>query len=385
YQLVLNKTPFYPEGGGQVGDTGLLIFDCEVIQVLDTIKENDLTIHIIDRLPENLNVPVFGEVDAEKRTLTENNHSATHLLHAALRQVLGNHVHQKGSLVKDEYLRFDISHYQKVSDQEIEQVENIVNEKIRENIHLEEARSIPVEEAKNAGAMMLFGEKYGDVVRMITFDPAYSRELCGGCHVKATGQIGFFKITSESGIAAGVRRIEAVTAKFADKYISKQLTELQAIKSFFKNNNNTPKNVSDLIESNKELIKDVEKLRVSQAVAMKDKFIANAYAHNEAKIIKQHIKDTDVKAAKTLSANIITEAGDAVVLLCLENGDKVTIMLSIADNLVKHKNWHAGKIVSELAKEVGGGGGGQPFYASAGGSDKQGIQKVINQLDNYLN
>lgn len=385
YQLVLNKTPFYPEGGGQVGDTGLLIFDCEVIQVLDTIKENDLIIHIIDRLPENLNVPVFGEVDAEKRTLTENNHSATHLLHAALRQVLGNHVHQKGSLVKDEYLRFDISHYQKVSDQEIEQVENIVNEKIRENIHLEEARSIPVEEAKNAGAMMLFGEKYGDVVRMITFDPAYSRELCGGCHVKATGQIGFFKITSESGIAAGVRRIEAVTAKFADKYISKQLTELQAIKSFFKNNNNTPKNVSDLIESNKELIKDVEKLRVSQAVAMKDKFIANAYAHNEAKIIKQHIKDTDVKAAKTLSANIITEAGDAVVLLCLENEDKVTIMLSIADNLVKHKNWHAGKIVSELAKEVGGGGGGQPFYASAGGSDKQGIQKVLNQLDNYLN
>ncbi len=384
FQLVLNNTPFYPEGGGQVGDTGIFIFDCEVIQVLNTVKENDLIIHIIDRLPEKLDVPVFGEVDADKRTLTENNHTATHLLHAALRQVLGTHVHQKGSLVKDEYLRFDISHYQKVSDQELADVERIVNEKIRENIKLEEARSIPIEEAKKAGAMMLFGEKYGDSVRMITFDPEYSRELCGGCHVKSTGQIGYFKITSESGIAAGVRRIEAVTAKYAEHYINQQLKELNAIRSFFKNNNNTPKNVSDLIDANKDLQKDIEKLQVAQAAGLKDQLIAKANKYKDVNIIKSRLQSIDSKAAKTLSVNILAETEDAVVLFCLENEDKVTIMLSISEHLVNQNGWHAGKIVSELAKEVGGGGGGQPFYATAGGSDKNGIPKVLNMLESLL-
>lgn len=385
FQLVLDSTPFYSEGGGQVGDTGILIFDCEVIQVLNTVKENDLIIHIIDRLPDNLDVPVYGEVDAEKRILTENNHSATHLLHAALRQVLGSHVHQKGSLVKDKYLRFDISHFQKVSDQELAEVEQIVNEKIRQNIQLEEARSISIAEAKASGAMMLFGEKYGDLVRMITFDPAFSRELCGGCHVKATGQIGYFKITSESGIAAGVRRIEAVTAKHAEQYINEQLNELAAIKSFFKSNINTPKHVSDLIETNKELQKDVEKLRVSQASSQKDQLIESATTHNGVKIIKSHLKDVDSKAAKTLSVNILAETGDAVVLFCLEDESKVTIMLSIAEHISKKKNWHAGKIISELAKEVGGGGGGQPFYATAGGSNKAGINNVLSKIDELLN
>jgi alanyl-tRNA synthetase len=241
YQIVLDKTPFYPEGGGQVGDTGFLMFDGEVVMVLDTKKENDLIIHIIDRIPDNIASPIYAEIDAIKRTLTENNHSATHLLHAALRQVLGTHVHQKGSLVKDDYLRFDVSHFQKITDYELAQVEKIVNQKIRQNIALEEARSIPLEAAKEAGAMMLFGEKYGDTVRMITFDPSYSRELCGGCHVRATGQLGFFKITSEAGIAAGVRRIEAVTADKAEEYINKQVKELTAVKSFFKNNVNTVK------------------------------------------------------------------------------------------------------------------------------------------------
>lgn len=385
FQLVLDNTPFYPEGGGQVGDTGILIFDCEVIQVLDTVKENDLIIHIIDRLPEKLDVPVFGEVDVTKRTLTENNHTATHLLHAALRQVLGNHVHQKGSLVKDEYLRFDVSHYQKISDQELAAVEQIVNEKIRKNIPLEEARRIPIEAAKQAGAMMLFGEKYGDYVRMITFDPEYSRELCGGCHVQATGQIGYFKITSESGIAAGVRRIEAITASYAEQYINQQIKELHAIKSFFKNNNNTPKNVSDLLETNKELLKDIEKLQAAQAAGLKDQLIAKGTKHKDVLIIKSRLRDIDAKAAKTLSVNILAEVGAAVVLFCIEQEDKITIMLSIAEQIVQQNGWHAGKIVSELAKEVGGGGGGQPFYATAGGSNKEGIQHVFDKLESLLN
>lgn len=384
YQLVLDKTPFYPEGGGQVGDTGILVFDGEVIQVLNTIKENDLIIHIIDRLPEHIDGTVICEVDSIKRKLTENNHSATHLLHSALRQVLGTHVHQKGSLVKDEYLRFDVSHFQKITDQEISDVERIVNEKIRENIQLEEARSIPIEEAKKAGAMMLFGEKYGDTVRMITFDPEYSRELCGGCHVKATGQIGYFKITSESGIAAGVRRIEAVTADFAEKYINMQLKDLNAIKSFFKNNNNTPKNVADLIDDNKEMQKEIEKLQIAQAAGLKDNLIAAATTYQNVKIIKSHLHNVDAKAAKTLSVNILNEVKDGVVLLCLENEDKVTIMLSIAEHTSKNKGWHAGKIISDLAKEVGGGGGGQPFYATAGGSDKEGISKVLKKLESLL-
>lgn len=384
FQLVLDKTPFYPEGGGQVGDTGILIFDGEVIQVLDTVKENELIIHIIDRLPENLDATVIGEVDTLKRKLTENNHTATHLLHAALRKVLGTHVHQKGSLVKDEYLRFDVSHFQKITDQEISEVERIVNEKIRENIYLEEARSISIEEAKNKGAMMLFGEKYGDNVRMITFDPEYSRELCGGCHVKATGQIGLFKITSESGIAAGVRRIEAVTADYAEKYINQQIKELNAIKSFFKNNNNTPKNIADLIEDNKVMQKEIEKLQVAQASQQKDSLISTAITHQGVQIIKRHLQNIDVKAAKTLSVNILNEVKAGVVLLCLENEDKVTIMLSISEQISKNKGWHAGKIISELAKEVGGGGGGQPFYATAGGSNKDGIANVIKKLELLL-
>lgn len=384
FQLVLDKTPFYPEGGGQVGDTGFLMFDGEVVMVLDTKKENDLIIHIIDRIPDNISGLVYGEVDANKRSLTENNHSATHLLHAALRQVLGNHVQQKGSLVKDEYLRFDISHFQKMTDAELAQVEKIVNDKIRQNITLGEARSLPIEEAKKAGAMMLFGEKYGDHVRMITFDPTYSRELCGGCHVKSTGQIGLFKIVSESGIAAGVRRIEAVTAFKAEEYVNKQILELTAIKSFFKNNINTPKNVADLQEENKELQKEVEKLRAMHASAMKDSLIQSATHTEGVKVVATMLKDVDSKSAKTLSVNMLAEMGEAVILFGLEDQGKATIMLSISESLTKTKNWHAGNIIRELAKEINGGGGGQAFFATAGGTDAQGLPNALNKLTQLL-
>lgn len=384
FQLVLNKTPFYPEGGGQVGDTGFLMFENEVVRVLDTKKENDLIIHIIDRIPDNISAPVYAEVNANKRSLTENNHSATHLLHAALRQVLGTHVQQKGSLVQDEYLRFDVSHYQKMTDQELAQIEKIVNEKIRANIPLIEDRSLPIEDAKKAGAMMLFGEKYGETVRMITFDPGFSRELCGGCHVKFTGQLGFFKITSESGIAAGVRRIEAVTAGKAEEYINNQLHELSAIRSFFKNNSNTVRNIADLQEENKSLQKEIEKLRALQAVGMKDSLLKSVKSHNGASIVVAKLKDIDTKSAKTLSVNILSELQNGVVMFGFEDKDKATIMLSIDESLVKDRSWHAGNIIKELAKNINGGGGGQAFYATAGGSDISGLEKALSQLDNYL-
>jgi alanyl-tRNA synthetase len=232
YQLVLNRTPFYPEGGGQVGDTGFMSFGGEKIRVLDTKKENTLVMHIVEKFPENIDDDsVLCMVDAQKRLLTESNHSATHLLHAALRQVLGTHVQQKGSYLDAHTLRFDFQHFQKVNDEEISRIETIVNRKIRENIKLEEARNLPIEEAKKSGATMLFGEKYGESVRMITFDPGYSRELCGGCHVRYTGQIGYFKITTETAVAAGVRRIEAVTAAGAEVYVAALENEMAAIKN----------------------------------------------------------------------------------------------------------------------------------------------------------
>jgi alanyl-tRNA synthetase len=385
YQLILDKTPFYPEGGGQVGDTGFLMFEGEVVMVLDTIKENDLIIHIIDRIPDNVSSAVYGEVDTNKRSLTENNHSATHLLHAALRQVLGTHVQQKGSLVKDDYLRFDVSHYQKITDQELAQVEKIVNQKIRQNIALEEARALPLEEAKKSGAMMLFGEKYGDTVRMITFDPTYSRELCGGCHVKATGQLGYFKITSESGIAAGVRRIEAVTADKAEEYINRQAGELTAIRSFFKNNVNTVKNIADLHEENKNLHREIEKLRVIQAASLKDTLMASAKDTSGLKVLTAKLKDMDSKSAKTLAYNIQAELGESVILFGLEDQGKASIMLTISESLTKSKALHAGNIVKALATEINGGGGGQAFFATAGGTEVSGLERALSRLNEFLN
>ncbi|MGB4840529.1 MAG: alanine--tRNA ligase [Saprospiraceae bacterium] len=385
YQLVLTQTPFYPEGGGQVGDTGFLMFGGEIVKVTDTIKENELIIHIVDSIPYNVDSPVYGEVDELKRKLTENNHSATHLLHAALREVLGTHVQQKGSLVKDEYMRFDVSHYQKITDNELLLVEKIVNEKIRQNIELDEQRSLPIEEARKLGAMMLFGEKYGDTVRMVTFDPSYSRELCGGCHVRRTGQLGLFKITSESGIAAGVRRIEATTALKAEQYVNEQINELNAIKSFFKNNINTVKNIADLQEENKNLQKEIEKLRVIQTASIKEKLLSEATSKGGVKILSTRLKDMDSKSAKTLSVNLQAELGESIVLFGLEEANKPSLMLSISDSLTKSKGWHAGNIIKTLAKEINGGGGGQPFFATAGGTESSGLDKALSMLEECLN
>ncbi|VAW29915.1 Alanyl-tRNA synthetase, partial [hydrothermal vent metagenome] len=265
FEVVLDKTPFYAESGGQVGDTGLLVSENETLHVTDVKSENNLRVHYVAEEPKNPEAVFRAEVDEEKRTLTADNHSATHLMHAALRHVLGSHVEQKGSLVDAHRLRFDFSHFAKMSEGEIKEVEKIVNKKIRENIPSDIRQNVPIEKAKKMGAMALFGEKYGDKVRVVTFDPDYSVELCGGIHVPATGQIGYFKIISESGIAAGVRRIEAVTADAAEAYINEQLELLKNIKSHFKVQVNPIQAVEHLLEENATYRKEIEKLQKEQA------------------------------------------------------------------------------------------------------------------------
>jgi len=376
--VVLDKTPFYAEGGGQVGDKGEIIVGDQKIIVYDTKKENDLIIHFVNELPTDASTLVDAKINATRRVLTENNHSATHLLHAALRQVLGTHVQQKGSLVKDEYLRFDFSHFEKVSTEQLKEVEQLVNAKIRENISLIENRNISVQDAKEAGAMMLFGEKYGEFVRMITFDEDFSRELCGGCHVDTTGQIGLMKITSESAIAAGVRRIEAITAEAAEKFVSDAIDQLTEVKGLLKNPKDLTGGIQDLQEENKVLKKEIEKLMAAQAGNMKEDLIKAAEDINGVKVIRTILKGLDSKSAKSLAGSIEQIVGDCVILFGID-GEKPQLQLSVSRALTE-KGLHAGNMVSELAKNIKGGGGGQSFYASAGGSDASGLQAAVDQL-----
>ncbi|MEM1326468.1 MAG: alanine--tRNA ligase [Bacteroidota bacterium] len=377
YQIVLNRTPFYAESGGQVGDSGTLSFGKEVIKVLDTKKENDLTIHIVDRLPENINAPVQATINTQKRALTENNHSATHLLHAALRDVLGAHVQQKGSLNNERYLRFDFQHFQKMTDEEIRQVEQIVNEKIRANITKGERRSVPIEEARNSGAMMLFGEKYGDEVRMITFDKDFSQELCGGCHVDSTGEIGYFKILSESAVAAGVRRIEAVTASAAEQHLNEELDTLDEVRQLFKNPKNVVKSVSDLQEENKQLQKRIEQLLNAQAAQIKTQLKSSFESINSVNVLVQQVDLADSKALKNLAYQLEKEVGDAVIVFGAVIKDKPQLMVTISENMTKEKNLNAGQIVRNSAKHIKGGGGGQAFFATAGGKDASGMDAAL--------
>jgi alanyl-tRNA synthetase len=386
YQIVLNRTPFYPEGGGQVGDTGWMTFGTERIRVVDTKKENTLVIHIVEKLPEEIDdQTVRCQVDETKRRLTESNHSATHLLHAALRKVLGTHVQQKGSFLDDHTLRFDFQHFQKMTDAEIAEIEQIVNEKIRENIALEEARNLPIEEARKAGAMMLFGEKYGDSVRMITFDPAYSRELCGGCHVHRTGQIGYFKVTSESAVAAGVRRIEAVTAKGAEQYVSTLETEINAIKNTLKAKD-LAKAIGDLQDENKRLQKEVERLVVEQASGLREGLRSKFETVNGVNFLATMLPINDANAIKTLAFELDREIGNALVAFGSVSADgKPLLTIKISEDLAKSKGLNAGTMVRELAQQfLKGGGGGQPFFATAGGSDASQIGAAVDAVKRYL-
>lgn len=386
YQLVLDRTPFYPEGGGQVGDRGIIQFEEETIQVLDTIKENDLIIHLVDRLPLNPGAPVnLAQIDIARRRLIENNHSATHLLHAALRQTLGSHVQQKGSYLDDKSLRFDFSHFQKLSDDELSAVERIVNEKIRANIHLEETRNIPLEEAKKAGAMMFFGEKYGETVRMITFDPYYSRELCGGCHVNQTGKIGFFKITAESAVAAGVRRIEAVTAIAAEQWAAEHERHLNAIKNALKAKDPV-RAVVELQEENKRLQKEIERLTLAQAQALKAGLRDQALQSDGYRLIAAILPLQDANAARTLAFELEQELAPAAIALgCISADGKPMLALKFSDALAKEKGFNAGTLAREMAGQyLKGGGGGQPTFATAGGADAAGLETAIAAIRSHL-
>ncbi len=385
YQIVLNKTPFYAESGGQAGDTGYMEFDGERIEVLDTKKENDLIIHIVNKVPENIQAEnVLAQVDATKRAATSQNHSATHLMHAALHRILGKHAVQKGQNVDDERLRFDFSHFQAVTKDELAEIEHLVNQKIRENIQLEEVRNMPIEEARKTGAMMLFGEKYGETVRVITFDKDFSRELCGGTHVQATGEIGLFKIVSESAVAAGVRRIEAITADEAEKYINEELAELNAIREAFKNPKEPAKRVLDLMEENKRLQKQIEAMLLEQAAGLQKELRAEFVQKNGIQLLVKRIPLTDANAVKTLAYNLEKEIGNAVIVFGTVANDKPLLTIRISDELVQTKGMNAGNLIRELAKDIKGGGGGQAFFATAGGSDVSGLDAALARVKDLV-
>lgn len=384
FQLVLDKTPFYAESGGQVGDTGYLQSANEKINIINTQKENNLIIHITDKLPENVETVFTAQVDENRRRLIADNHSATHLLHAALKQVLGSHVNQKGSLVAPDYLRFDFSHFAKMTDEEVKTVEHIVNQKIRENIQLNEQRNIPIAEAQAQGATALFGEKYGDTVRVITFDKNYSMELCGGTHVPATGQIGYFKITAETSVAAGVRRIEAITADKAEEFINQQVALVEEAKVLLNNPKDLKKGIENLLNEKAELQKRLEALENAQVQQVKAELKLKAEAINGVNFIAQRVSIGSADAIKNLAFALSKEVDNLFMVLAAEVSDKPNITVMISENLVKEKGYDAGKIVRELAKLVKGGGGGQNFYATAGGNDVSGIDAVIAEAKKHL-
>ncbi len=382
YQLVFDQTPFYGESGGQVGDTGYIEFEGVKTVIFDTQKENNLIVHLAEKLPENPEETFTAVVNFSKRIKTANNHTATHLLHAALREVLGTHVEQKGSLVNADHLRFDFSHFQKMSDEEIEKVEEIVNQKIRENSPLEENRALPIDEAKEMGAMMLFGEKYGDAVRVIKFGD--SVELCGGTHVAATGQIGMFKIVSESAIAAGVRRIEAITADHAEKYVNDQIKTLKSIQETIKGSKNILESVMNLLKENNELSKQIEVFNRERLKILKSNMKSKVLQEDGINIISGVVDVDNAGMIKDLAFQLKNELDNMFLVLGAEINGKPNLTIMISENLVQEKGLNAGQIVREAGKEIKGGGGGQPFYATAGGKDVSGIQAAIEKALAFL-
>lgn len=382
YQLVFDRTPFYGESGGQVGDTGYIESDGIKTPVTDTQKENNLTVHLVDKLPENPDDFFKAVVSNVRRGQIVNNHTATHLLHAALREVLGTHVEQKGSLVNADHLRFDFSHFQKLTDEEIEKVEEIVNAKIRLNSALEENRSVPIEDAKKLGAMMLFGEKYGDAVRVIKFGE--SVELCGGCHVNATGQIGMLKIVSEGAIAAGVRRIEAITAARAEKFVNDQIKTLKSIKETVKGSKDIYGSVMSLLQENSELSKQLENFQRESLKILKANLKSKVLVERGVNIIADKISVDNPAMVKDLAFQLKGEVENLFLILGAEVNGKPNLTIMISDNLVSEKGLNAGQIVREAGREIKGGGGGQPFYATAGGKDIAGLQNAIDKALTFL-
>ncbi|MEE9350473.1 MAG: alanine--tRNA ligase [Flavobacteriaceae bacterium] len=382
YQLVFNMTPFYPEGGGQVGDKGYLeVPNGNVIYIVDTKKENGLIIHFSKHLPKNIKDTFKAVVDEKQRFRTECNHTATHLLHQALRKILGKHVEQKGSAVHSKYLRFDFSHFSKLSVKEIQEVEDFVNARIRGKLPLKEFRSIPMKKALEKGAMALFGEKYGDAVRMIKFGK--SKELCGGTHVKNTSDIWHFKITQEGAIASGIRRIEAITSDAVKDFYSVQDKEFSKIKLAFKNPADTVQSVLNLQNENSKLKKQIDSLMKEKAQFVKGDLINQIIEINGVNFLSATL-DLDPKSIKDLMFDMGQKVDSLFFIAGTKSEDKAMLTCFISKNLVADKNLDAGKVVRELGKLIHGGGGGQPFFATAGGRNPDGIDAALEKAKNYL-
>ncbi len=382
YQLVFNITPFYAEGGGQVGDTGFIEADGKKYSILEVKREHNLIIHLVNELPEEPGLAFKAVINQKNRLATQCNHSATHLLHHALREVLGKHLEQKGSLVNPEHLRFDFSHFQKVTSEQIAEIEKRVNAKIRENIPTDEKRDTPIEKARELGAMALFGEKYGDLVRVISFGD--SVELCGGTHVKATGQIGFFRITSESSIAAGIRRIEAVTAFEAEKYVNSRLQILQGISELFNSNKNLLSDVDTLIKDKQELSKQLEQFSKDAAKVVKNSLKETVVPIHGVNTIITTIKLNSSSLIKEIAYQLKGEIDNLFLVLGCEIEGKASLTVMISDNLVTEKGLNANEIIREIAKSIDGSGGGQPFFATAGGKKPDGLTAALDKAKTFI-
>ncbi len=381
YQIVLDATPFYPEGGGQVGDKGTLVSANEIIDIIDTKKENNLILHFAKQLPENINANFTAKVNTDLLTSTSKNHSATHLMHLALRTILGTHVEQKGSLVNPNHLRFDFSHFSKVTDEEIRKVEAFVNQRIEEQLQLVEHQNIPIQQAMAQGAMALFGEKYGDNVRMIEFGE--SKELCGGIHVKNTAEIWHFKILSEGAVAAGIRRIEAITGDAVKAFFTQQENTLESIKETLKNPQDTIKAVVSLQEDNAKLKKQIELLLKEKAKNLKGELASQLQEINDVKFLAIQV-DLNAEGAKDLAYELGTLGTNLFLVLATSEDDKPMLTCYISKELVASKNLNAGTVVRELGKYIQGGGGGQPFFAIAGGKNVGGIKEALEKAIDFI-
>ena len=381
YQIVLNNTPFYPEGGGQVGDKGTLVSANETIDIIDTKKENNLILHFAKQLPENVEASFTAKVNTDLRSATSKNHSATHLMHQALRSILGTHVEQKGSLVNPNYLRFDFSHFAKMTEAELHQVEDFVNARIQEQLPLLERRNIPFQQAVDEGAMALFGEKYGDTVRAIKFGE--SMELCGGIHVKNTAEIWHFKIVSEGAVAAGIRRIEAITSDAVKDYYAANETVLDEIKIALKNPQDTLKAVANLQEENAKLTKQLEGLLKDKVKNMTTEMVAQLQTINGIQFLAKLV-DLDANAAKDLAYEIGATGKNIFLVLATAEEEKPMLSCYISKELVAEKNFNAGTVVRELGKYIQGGGGGQPFFATAGGKNVAGIADALENAAAFI-
>ena len=381
YQIVLDNTPFYPEGGGQVGDKGTLVSANETIEIIDTKKENNLILHFAKQLPENIEAGFVAKVNTDLRTSTSKNHSATHLMHLALRNILGTHVEQKGSLVNPNYLRFDFSHFSKVSDEELRQVEASVNQQIEAQLQLVEHRNIPIKEALDKGAMALFGEKYGDSVRMIEFGD--SKELCGGIHVKNTAEIWYFKIVSEGAVAAGIRRIEAITGDAVKDFYTSQENTLAEIKEVLKNPQDVLKSVASLQDDNAKLKKQLEQLVKEKIEGLKNTLVSDFQEINGINFLAKQV-DLSMSSTKDLAQAIGTSKPNAFVFLASIEDNAPNIHCYISKELVAEKGLNAGNVIRELGKLIDGNGGGQPFFASGKGKNVGGIKEAIEKAVEFL-